>query len=72
MYTGDHVDSRICSVCGNTLTPPSDGGCWICWHGTDRGMLVSDDELGVWVHQQCLDWFGVDNVVQYERQYYDL
>ena len=72
MYVGDHVDIKICSVCGNTLTPPSEGGCWICWHGTDRGMLVSDDELGVMVHRPCLRFFGVDNVLQYEQQYYDI
>lgn len=64
MYTGDHVDACICAVCGDTLTPPSDGGCWICWHGTDRGMLKSDEQLGFLVHQQCLDWFGVDNLLQ--------
>lgn len=72
MYTGDHVHRRICSTCGNTLTPPGEGGCWVCWHGLDRGILVKDDEIGVWVHQSCLDWFGVDNVVQYEARHYDI
>lgn len=33
---------------------------------------MKDDQLGVWVHQHCLDFFGVDDVLQYERQYYDL
>jgi hypothetical protein len=71
MYVGDHVDSHICRVCGNTLTPPGQGGCHICWHGTDRGILIKDEQMGVWVHQQCLDWFGVDDVMQYERMYID-
>jgi hypothetical protein len=72
MYTGDHVDRRICPICGTRLTPPSDGGCYLCWHGPERGLLVTDDQLGVWVHQGCLDYFGVDDVVQWERQYIDI
>jgi hypothetical protein len=71
MYTGDHVDSRICPVCGNTLTVPTEGGCVICWHGAENGLLITDDQLGLFVHQHCLDFFGVDNALQYERQYID-
>jgi hypothetical protein len=33
--------------------------------------MIKDDQLGVFVHQQCLDWFGVDDVLQYERSYID-
>lgn len=71
MYVGDHVDSRICPVCGNTLTPPTDGGCAICWHGPERGLLVSDEEADVLVHRHCLAFFGVDTVPAFEKQYYD-
>lgn len=52
--------------------PPSEGGCWACWCDERAGMLVKDDELGVWVHQHCLDFFGVDNCLQFERQYFDI
>lgn len=71
MYVGEHVDRRICPASGDVLVGPQDG-CAICWYGADRGLLVSDDEIGVWVHQHCLDFFGVDNLLQFEQQYYDL
>jgi len=71
VYTGDHVDPRICAVCGNTLTPPSEGGCWICWHSTGRGLLVKDESGNGFVHQQCLDHFDVDDIREYEREYID-
>lgn len=72
MYAGDHVDSRICPVCGDTVTPPSRGGCWICWHDEERGVLHRDEQMGVWVHQSCLNFFGVDDVLQYERRHFDI
>lgn len=61
-----------CSVCGDPICVPSNGGCAICWHGIHRGALVSDVRADVMVHQSCLDWFGVDNYVQFEKQYIDL
>lgn len=72
MYTGDHVDIRICPVCGDVLTPPSDDGCWICWHGPENGILIADGETGVMVHRHCLDFFGVDTIDQFESQYFDI
>lgn len=72
MYTGEHVDSRICPVCGDTLTPPSEDGCAICWHGTERGLLVYDRTTGgVFVHPHCLDHFDCDTVREFEKQYID-
>lgn len=53
------------------LVGPIDG-CRICWRGADAGLLVYDDSAdGCWVHQHCLDFFGVDNAVQFERCYID-
>lgn len=71
MYTGNHVDLRICRVTGNKLTPPSKGGCYICWKDEEKAVLVKDDEYGVWVHQSCLDYFGVDNYREYEQQEFE-
>jgi hypothetical protein len=71
MYTGDHVHIKICPVCADVLGDPLES-CYICFHDESHGMLVKDEQLGVWVHQHCLDFFGVDNVLQYEQQHYDL
>lgn len=35
--------------------------------------MVKDSSVGgVWVHTHCLNWFGVDNCLQWERQYLDI
>lgn len=53
-------------------TKPSDGGCYICWRDEEYGLLHKDTSVGgVWVHRACLDFFGVDTVVEFERQYFD-
>jgi hypothetical protein len=71
MYVGSHVDSRLCPACGDVLRGPQDG-CAICWHGESHGVLIQSEELGCWVHQHCLDFFGVDSVLEFEQQYHDL
>jgi hypothetical protein len=53
--------------------PPSDGGCHICWKGPRKGLMVYDRSVGGnFVHQECLDWWGVDSCAQWERQYLDI
>lgn len=54
------------------LVGPSEGGCHICWRDEEAGLMVKDPQIGVWVHQSCLDFFGIEDVVLYERQYYDI
>lgn len=72
-YIGDHVDRRICPTCGTKLTKPSEGGCAICWHGTERGLLISDTTTGgQYVHQSCLDEFDVDTLREFEQEYVGL
>lgn len=72
MYTNDQFETAVCPVCGNELTPPSRGGCRVCWHGLDRGLLVYDSTSGGgFVHRQCLDYFDVETVREYEKQYID-
>lgn len=70
MYTGPDHDSKICPACGSVLKSHPNS-CAICWHGPESGLLIKDSQLGVWVHQHCLDFFGCDNVLQFEQQYYD-
>lgn len=33
--------------------------------------MVKDDQLGVWVHPGCLEYFDVESVLEYERRYLD-
>lgn len=69
MYIDPRAHVRICPVCGDTLTAPTDGACAICFHDETHGLLVMDDSLDMWVHQHCLNFFGVDNLLQFEQQY---
>lgn len=61
-----------CDVCDRRLLLPSNGGCSICFHGPEKGLLVHDRTACTnYVHRTCLDWFGVDSYVEYERCYID-
>jgi hypothetical protein len=52
--------------------PPSDDHCYICWSDERRGLMVLDRSVGgMFVHQECLDWWGVETCAQWERMYID-
>ena len=34
--------------------PPTQGGCWFCWHGEEAGPLHFSGEWDTFVHKHCV------------------